>query len=301
MRSSRRLAIALVLGASLVAAPSGGAATEGSGAARAGGPAVGDGADWLLSLTAQTDEESYRNLLADFHLGLTADLWLTLTAGASRAPVADLDIRASLAAAGVEYDFGPLGLGLLAERWGDSGNLETRDWRGELFFDGDRYRLELAYEQRSIDIYFSGGPRLTDLRRVGVDATGIGLSGYLRPSPDWRIYGSWMDYDFPRGVRVVPRADRLNLLSVSTVTLAYGLEDRSASFGVERTLGRMLLDIDLGHDRSAIDGAVLRSISAALLWPVARRLDIELTLGRSRTAGFGSSLYGGLSFLIYGK
>ena len=67
-----------------------------------------------------------------------------------------------------------------------------------------------------------------------------------------RPYGSWMDYDFPRGVRVVPRADRLNLLSVSTVTLAYGLEDRSASFGVERTLGRMLLDIDLGHDRSAI-------------------------------------------------
>ena len=284
---SRRLPAALLLLATLARAQPGTAVP-------------GDDLDWMLVLSAQTDADSYRGVLGGVYLGLADATWLSLTLGSSEAPETERDIRADLAIIGIEHDFGPIGLGLVAESWGDSDKLETRDWRGELFFGDDRYRFTLAYERKDIDIFFAGSPLVSDLRRANLEASGLGISGRLRLSPDWRIYGSWMEYDFPERVRLVPRADRLNLLSASTVTLAYSLEDYYASFGVERAFASTLLNIDLGRDRSAIDGARLTSLSGTVLWPVARRVDLEFTLGRSRTEGYGASVYGGLSILFYG-
>jgi hypothetical protein len=268
--------------------------------AQTGTPAAAGGSPWLLLLALQSDEDAYQNLSAIFHLGLADATWLSLAAGTSKAPDTEPDIRAGRAGIGIEHDFGPVGLRVNAERWGDSGNLETRDWLGELFLRRDRYRLGISYIRREIDIYFSGETLLRDLRRAELDATGLGLSGRLRVAPRWQLYGSWADYDYPRRVRVVPRADRLNLLSASAITLAYSLIDQYSSVGIERDFGAALVNLDLGRDRSAIDGIVVRSVSMSVLWPVARRLDLEFTLGQSRSASYGSNLYGGLSFLIYG-
>jgi hypothetical protein len=262
--------------------------------------ASGDEVAWMLALSAQTDEDSYRSLLGDFHLGISEVTWLSLALGSSRAPETEPDIRATLAAVGVEHDFEPVGLGLSAERWGDSDNLESRSWQGQIFFSDERYRFNVTYERRTIDVFFSGTSLATDLRRANLDVDGIGLSARIRLSPSWQIYGAWMDYDYPASVRIVPRADRLNLLSASAVTLAYGLDDRFATIGIERGFRNLLLDVDFGRDRSAIDGAEITSLSGTVLWPVSRRLDLELTLGRSRADGYGSRLYGGLGLLLYG-
>jgi len=269
----------------------------------AGGQAPGDEAGlWMLMLSALTDEDGYEHALASFHLGATDRTWVSLTAGRSRAPSTEAEVRADLVAAGIEHDFGPIGLGLTAERWGDADNLESRDWEGEIFLGDEDYRLALTLERRAIDVYFSGAgaPVPTDLRRRRVDADGFGLSGRLRVAPDWQIYGAWMDYDYPPGIRVVPRADRLGLLGTSAVTLALSFVDRYASFGVERAFGQKLLNVDLTRDRSVIDGTRLTSLSASMLWPLALRMDLELRLGTSRAEGFGSALYGGLTLLIYG-
>jgi hypothetical protein len=214
-----------------------------------------DDAPWLLSLSALRDENAYEHAVAGFHLGVGADTWVSVTAGSSHAQSTTSDVRARLLAAVVEHDFGPVGISLGVESWGDSDNLEAQDLRGELFFSGDRYRFALLAERRDIDIYFSGSgaPRLTDLRRIGVDADALGLSARYRLSPEWQIYGAWMDYDYPSRMRVVPRADRLNLLSGSAVTLAYSFIDRYVTFGVERAFGQTLLNVDVGRDRSAID------------------------------------------------
>ena len=128
----------------------------------------------------------------------------------------------------------------------------------------------------------------------------IGLGGRVRIASRWRLYGSWMDYDYPSSVGLIPRADSLGLLSESAATLAYSLVDRFARIGVERTVGAKLVNFDLGSDRSAVDGSVQDSISASVLWPVGRRLDLEVHLGTSRIEGDQSSLYGGLSIIIYG-
>jgi hypothetical protein len=261
-----------------------------------------DDAPWLLSLSALRDENAYEHAVASFHLGVGADTWVAVTAGSSHAPSIENDVRARLLAADVEHDFGPVGMALGVESWGDADNLEAQDLRGELFFSGDRYRFALLLEQRDIDIYFSGSgaPRVTDLRRIGVDADALGLSVRYRLSPYWQVYGAWMDYDYPSRMQVVPRADRLKLLSASAVTLAYSFVDRYVTFGVERGFGRTLLNIDVGRDRSAIDRSELTSLSASVLFPLAARLDLEFTIGSSRLDGGSSSQYGGLSLLIYG-
>jgi hypothetical protein len=257
---------------------------------------------WMLMLSGVRDENSYEHALASFNLGVAEGTWLSMTAGASSAPSLETDVSARMASLGIEHDFGPIGLALTGERWGDTDNLESRDWRGEVFVAREDFRFALTLERRAIDIFFSGfgAPILSDLRRVRIDVDGSGISGRLKLSPQWRIYGSWMEYDYPRGMRLVPRADRLNLLSTSAVTLAYSFVDQYARFGVERAFGEKLLNIDFGQDRSTIDDSRLKSISASVLLPVARRLDLELQLGTSRVDGGSSGLYGGLSLLIYG-
>jgi hypothetical protein len=257
---------------------------------------------WMVMLSALTDENSYQNVLAGLNLGLGEETWLTLTGGTSRAPFAEAEVRADLLAAGIEHNFGPLGLAIAAERWGDKDDLESADWRGELFVADDRFRIALLIEQRAIDIYLSGsgGPVLTGSRRVAFEADGSGLGGRVRIARLWRLYGSWMEYDYPAGLRLIPRADRLNLLSTSAVTLAHSFVDQYWRVGIERTFGQKLLNFDLGSDRSAIDGLRLNSVSAAVLWPVGLRMDLEVHLGASRTEGYDSSLYGGVSLLIYG-
>jgi hypothetical protein len=262
-------------------------------------PAAG-GPEWMLAVSALTDEQSFEHAIAGFYLGIRDDTWLSLAAGRSRAPSTEEDIRAGLVSVGIEHDFGPLGVGLTTERWGDSNDLESRDWRGEIFFGGERYRVALAYESRAIDVYLSGaGLLVTDPRRVPIDADGLGINWRVRLAPAWRAYGSWFDFDYPRRVHLVPRVDRLDLLSSSAVTLAYSLTDRYEMIGFERSLGRKLVGFDFSRDQSAIDGAIYRSLAASVLWPVAERMDLEFRLGSSRVDGQGSSVYGGLTLLVY--
>jgi len=268
-------------------------------------PAGGAGASggWVLILSALQDEESYEHSLASFHFAFQDETWVSVTVGSSRAPSTEQDVSAGLFALGVDHNFGPIGFALSAEQWGDDNNLESMDWRGEIFFDRDRYRFAVVHEQRSIDIFFSGlgaAPLLSDLRRVGIDADGLGLNWRFRIGPNWQTYGSWMDYDYPPGVRLVPRADRLDLLSTSAVTLAYSFLDRYETVGFEYAFGQKLLNFDFGRDRSTIDGEMLTSLGASILWPVAPRMDLEFRLGSSRSDGFDSTVFGGLTLLIYG-
>lgn len=277
----------------------GGAACAQSGVAQ---PTSGADNGWVVILSALQDEESYEHTLAGFHFAFQDETWVSVTAGRSHAPSTEQDVRAELFALSVDHNFGPIGFALSAEQWGDGNNLESRDWRGEIFFDRDRYRFAVVHEQREIDIFFSGtgAPLPGDLRRAGIDADGLGFSWRFRLTPDWQTYGSLMDYDYPRGIRLIPRADRLNLLSASAVTLAYSFIDRYETVGLEYSFGDKLINFDYGQDRSTIDGEKLRSIGASLLWPVAPRMDLEFRLGSSRSDGFGRTVFGGLTLLIYG-
>lgn len=302
-RSSCAALLAILLASPALAQEVAGA---GAGVSAATNPATSsassaDGKPWLLVLAALTDENSYDNALASFHIGLGSATWLSATAGASRAPSTEADVRADLLAIGVEHDFGPIGVGLTAERWGDDGDLETEDWMGEVFYRNDRLRVGLLLERRDVEVYFAGSaPPVLASRQAGIDADAIGVGGRIRLTPRWRLYGSWMDYDYSPRLRLIPVADRLNLLGPSALTLALSFVDEYSRVGIERAFGLKLVNFDFGSDRSAIDDSRLKSVSGAVLWPVSARMDLELRVGSSRVDAYESSFYGGLTLLIYG-
>jgi hypothetical protein len=94
----------------------------------------------------------------------------------------------------------------------------------------------------------------------------------------------------------------LNLLSASTLTLANSFLDHDRFVAIERELGQAtVLSVRLAEDSSAIDGAELDTAEAAVLFPIGRRADLEVNLGRGRSDFFEDGYYGGLSFLIYGR
>jgi hypothetical protein len=92
------------------------------------------------------------------------------------------------------------------------------------------------------------------------------------------------------------------LLSASTLTLANSFLDHDRFIAVERELGQAtLLSVRLARDSSAIDGAELDTVEAAVLFPIGGRVDLEVNFGHGGSDFFEDGYYGGLAFLIYGR
>ena len=92
------------------------------------------------------------------------------------------------------------------------------------------------------------------------------------------------------------------MLSTSTLTLANSFLDHDRWIALERAFGQAtLLNFRVATDRSAIDASELDTLEAAVLFPIGRRVDLEVSLGSGRSEFFDAGWYGGLLFLIYGR
>jgi hypothetical protein len=262
-----------------------------------------DRAGWMLGLNAQADEHDAHSVHATAYVGVGSRTWLTFAAGKSSSPIDNTDIDASTLLVGVDHRFDKVGFTLEAERWGDSGELETTDVAGTVYFDRDRWRIGFGYEHRDIDVPFTvtgplGG---TFSRTVGLKADGLSFDANVAFAERWRLYVGLEEFDYERNLAVLPRVASLNLLSASTLTLANSFLDHDRFIAVERELGEAtLLSLRLARDSSAIDGAELDTIEAAVLFPIGGRLDLEVNIGHGGSDFFQDGYYGGLSFLIYG-
>lgn len=263
-----------------------------------------DGPRWMLGLGAQADEHGSDSVLGNFNVRAGGRTWLTLVAGTSSSPTDRADIEADALVIGLDHRFDKVGFMLEAERWGDSGVLESNDLSASVYFDRERWRVAFGYERRDIEIPFTvtgplGG---TFSRTVDVPADGISVSGSAALAERWRMSFGLKEYDYERDLRVLPRIANLNWLSTSTMTLANSFLERDRWLAVERTLGRAsLLNVRAAADRSAIDDSELETIEASVLFPIGRRVDLELSLGSGRSDFFDVGVYGGLLFLIYGR
>ena len=292
MRPAHRLrwiCLALVCAASAVGAQS----DEG----------VGDRRPWAIGLGAQADDESNDSMLASFNWGVSEETWLKFSAGRSRSPERGADIVADNLSAGFEHRFGLVGVAFDVERWGDPDALESTDFGAAVYVQNERLRLAVRRERRAIDVHFmlTGPLGGTIPRTAGVDADGTELNLRVQIGERWQLHASAATYDYSRNLAALPRIEQLNLLSASALTLANSLIDEQAGFGVERQTRRgEVLTFDYHRDRSAVDGARLESFDVAFLFPVARRMDLEINLGQGRSDLLGSGLYGGFLLLIYG-
>ena len=258
---------------------------------------------WMLGLGAEVDEDESDSVLATMYVGVGSSTWLTFVAGQSSSPADRADIEADTLALGVDHRFQKVGFTLEAERWGDSGALETQDLGGSVYFDRDRWRIGLALRTRDIEIPFTvTGPLGGTLHRtVQVGAQTVALDARVALGEHSRLYVGLVEHDYERNLNVLPRIDRLNLLSASTMTLANGFLDQERYIAFEREFGRVSLNVRAATDTSAIDASKFDTLDAAVLFPIASRVDLEVNVGNGRSELFDAGAYGGLLFLIYGR
>lgn len=295
MSWSERLATAALL---VALAP--GAEVRAQNAAAGAGPS--DDRFWVLGFAGLLDDASNSGLSTTLGYAPTTANWLSVTVGRSRSPERGADVVADTLELGFEHDFGPVGVGLAGERWGDPGNLESVDWRASLFFGNERYRITFERERRSIDLYFTltGPLGRTDRRSLGLDADGSSLRFRVQLTPLWQLYGAATRYNYSRDVSLLPRIASLDLLSSSTLTLANSFVDEYWTLGSERAFGDRLWSLGFGRDRSAVEGSAFTSMSSAFLFPVGKRIDLELSVGRSDSDLLEGGYYGGLQIFVYG-
>lgn len=286
--------VARALLALCLVAVSAGASAQTSAAPSAGGA-------WMLGIGAQTDEVGSDSALATLQWGIRPNSWLSVTAGNSSSPADRADVEASTLALGFDQRFDRVGFTLGIEHWGDSGVLETDDLRGTVYFDRQRWRFGFGFATRDIEIPFtlSGPFGGTQQRTVSVGAERYSVDVRTAVGERWSLYFGLAEHDYERDLSVLPRIDRFNLLSTSTLTLANSFIDHERSVGVERVFERVVLNFRVATDRSAIDDSRLDTFDAALLLPIGRRVDVEVNLGHGRSSLFDSGLYGGLLFLVY--
>jgi hypothetical protein len=258
---------------------------------------------WALGLAGQVDENSSDSLLATINWGVTPATWLSFSAGRSTSPADRADVQADTFVAAVDHRFDTVGFTLEFERWGDSAALETEDLRGSVYFDRERWRFALAYETRDLEIPFTlTGPLGNTLqRRAELSAESYGFDLRVSLGEQWRLFLGATEYDYERNLSLIPRIDRLNFLSTSTLTLANSFVDHERSIGVERDIGRTVLSARVATDRSAIDGSKFETLDAALLLPIGSRMDLELNLGSGRSDLADAGLYAGVLFLLYSR
>ena len=259
---------------------------------------------WVLGLNAQADEHDAHSLYASSYVGVGSRTWLTFAAGKSSSPIESTDIEADTFLVGIDHRFDKVGFTLEAERWGDSGELETTDFSGSVYFDRDRWRVGFGYEHRDIEIPFTvtGPLGRTFSRTVDLAADGLSFDANVTLAERWRLYVGLEEFDYERNLAVLPRIAALNFLSASTLTLANSFLDHDRFLAVERDVGRAtVLSLRLAKDQSAIDGAELDTIEGAVLFPIGRRVDLEVNVGHGGSDFFQAGYYGGLSFLIYGR
>lgn len=257
---------------------------------------------WALGLAGQLDDESNDSLFATFNWGVAENTWLSFIAGRSHSPRERADVSVQTLSASVDHRVGTIGLTFEVERWGDRGAVESDDLNASVYFQGDRLRVGVQRERRDIDITFSTLGQLDRIiqRKVGLTADGTGLSLGVQLADNWHLYLAGMNYDYSRNLSLLPRVRDFNLLSGSTLTLANSFLDVEATLGLEVETGNRIINLSVTSDRSAVDRSRLTSFNAAVLFPVSRRIDIEVNIGKSDSDLVDSSVYGGIMLLIYG-
>lgn len=258
---------------------------------------------WMLGLGAQVDEEDSDSLLGTLYVGVGSSTWLTVVAGKSSSPAERADIEADTLSIGVDHRFDDVGFTLEAERWGDSGALETQDWSGSVYFDRDRWRIGFGYEARDIEVPFTlTGPLGGTLRRTAdISGDSVSVDARVALAERWQLYLGLAEHDYERDLNLLPRIATLNLLSTSTLTLANSFLDHERYVAIERSFGEVSLNVRLATDRSAIDDSKFDTGEVAVLFPIGARVDLEVNFGSGRSEFFDAGAYGGVLFLIYGR
>lgn len=214
-----------------------------------------------------------------------------------RSPLPSIDTW--YGALGVDHWFDPVGLRVGAAYWGDSDILDSRDWRGSLYWRSQRVTLAGDYEFRDFTFTLPA----TDVfpgRVVRFDTNGIGLTMRFELTDSASLSMAGMKYDYSVDLRLDDNRRLLDLLSFSRLSLINSLVDHNALVALGFDVNDRRWQIEAGTWQSAVDGSRSRSATLRLLTPIAARSDIELGLGVDKSEVYGSVTFFSVFFYFYG-
>ena len=192
---------------------------------------------------------------------------------------------------GIDHLFDPIGVRLGIAYWGDSDILDSKDWRGSVYWRNDKVMLSGEYEIRDFRFelpatdFFPG-------RIARFDATGIGLTTRFELSEKVSLGLRGMDYDYDVNLRLDRNQGILELLSFSRLSLINSLVDYRVGASLGLDAGKQHWRLDVSSLKGEVDGGTTRSATVRLLTPMSKNGDIEIGLGVDQ-----SDLYGSVTFL----
>ncbi|RZV37008.1 MAG: hypothetical protein EX272_06505 [Chromatiales bacterium] len=191
----------------------------------------------------------------------------------------------------IDHLFDPVGVSLGVSYWGNSDTLDSRDWRGSVYWRGDRLMLAGEYEYRDFRFdlpatdFFPG-------RVFRFDANGIGVTARIDLTEKVSLGLQGKDYDYGANLRLDRNRGLLQLLAFSRLSLINSLVDYrvGASLGVDT--GKRYWRFETAMWKGEADGGTTRSATLRLTTPMGDRGDIEFGLGVDN-----SDLYGSVTIL----
>lgn len=223
---------------------------------------------------------------------LRENTWLSAAVAKN---VVDLPRRQTLntmyADLGLDHWFDPVGFRLGTAYWGDSDILDSVDFRGSLYWRGDKATISADYEYREFTFqlpttdFFPG-------RELEFDAQGIGASLRFDVSENASLSLYGMDYDYSVNLGLDRNRGILELLSFSRLSLINSLVDYHVGAGWSLDAGTRRWQFELSNWRGEVDGSVTNSATIRLTTPMGGKSDIEIGLGVDN-----SELYGTVTFL----
>lgn len=273
-------------------------------ATAATGPAAADGI-WALSLALQADDQDALAVQTGLSYGLSDQTWLSGNLGYTReaTPPGEPAINSRAAGLGLDHDFGPLGIQLGLDYWGDPGELTRTGLKSGVYLGDESIRLsaEALYRDYTLTARLRDDQgNLLEAREFNMSGTGFGLGVRLGGS---RVFGGlrgrWFDYS--RDPEIFRSRTAFRTLSLSALTLANSFVDHRVEAGVGFAWGLNSLELELSRARSAVDGADIQVIAAYWVTPAGERTDLELSAGLYNPDGFDSSVFAGVALTWFGQ
>lgn len=247
---------------------------------------------YVLGVGLEGDSAEGLALSAVGDVALTGNTWLTGSLAKSKLDLPERQTLETLYAdLGLDHWFDPVGIRVGAAYWGDSDLLDSVDWRGSLYWRGDRATLAVDYEFR--DFTFELPPiNMFPGRTARFDAQGIGLSGRFELTDNVGLSYYGINYEYSIDLGTDRNQAILELLSFSRFSLINSLVDYSAgaALGVDIGLQRWLFE--LATWKGEVDSSVTNSVTIRLMTPLGDKSDVEFGLGVDH-----SELYGSVTFL----
>jgi hypothetical protein len=271
-------------------------------------PAAAGAHPWSVGAGFETDDTDTHIAAADLFWSPADSLALSVGAGVLKSSGKEGNFNARTGS--IVIDWSPVELFSAAlgyNVWDDRDNFDKDTVRGALYFGSETARIgavaESVHSQAKAELVL---PR----RRIKLDfdGWGYGLDASFARSR-FAAYASYIGYHYgPHVDRLIAflsnpafaKRPRLQALVDSGLTAAGALLHRSVIAGTDIFVGERRIGLAWSQFHEILTDTRTDTLHVELEWPVSRQWTAQLTVGASKSQGFGTIYFAGTRFSLHG-